>query len=131
MGCDIEVVLEKKFEGKWVGCRTFENLPIRYNDNIATVTTRNYRRFARLAGVRGDGPKPLGLPEDMSDLTRMLVSDIFYCFSYMDLIDANDIFFQTESGPLSPASPGKYLRSMFGVYKDEVERYRIVFWFVG
>lgn len=33
---------------------------------------RNYRQFAALAGVRGEGPEPRGLPNDVCEATRYL-----------------------------------------------------------
>lgn len=79
MGCDIHIVVEYKHKGKWVGVRTDQSVPIKpYNNkdwdfNTPAVGQRDYGFFARLAGVRGKGPAPKGIPKDASDLTRLLV----------------------------------------------------------
>lgn len=38
------------------------------------LSRRDYEFFARLAGVRGDGPEPNGVPPDVSALTQRCVS---------------------------------------------------------
>ncbi len=37
----------------------------------ASITNRNYELFAKLAGVRGEGPEPNGVPQDVSQLARV------------------------------------------------------------
>ncbi|WP_454627697.1 hypothetical protein [Bradyrhizobium cenepequi] len=88
MGCDIHPVLEKKWthpktgETKWVGQHAFPYVTIKevWKDGAVVATnvwhspraqSRDYGLFAKLAGVRGDGPDPRGYPEDVSDLTLM------------------------------------------------------------
>ena len=88
MGCDIHWVIEKKrsaiyedlSEG-WVGVAMKYHtpaLPIQAEvpDSFVgfsrpLISDRNYAFFAALAGVRGDGPDPRGLPADISDLAKM------------------------------------------------------------
>ena len=60
MGCDIHGWQEVKVNGNWVGIGPLSS----------ESTRRNYERFARLAGVRGDGPEAKGVPSDMSESTR-------------------------------------------------------------
>ena len=43
-------------------------------DNPQT-STRNYERFAALAGVRGAGPPAHGLPKDISESAQMFVDE--------------------------------------------------------
>jgi len=82
MGCDIHMVLEQKYEGEWVGIHAYPHLdtaafsaiPERIRGRSwAVVTSRNYELFGKLAGVRTPGPAPLGIPEDVSQLSRALI----------------------------------------------------------
>ena len=92
MGCDIHWVLEQKFYDKWVGIYATGVTPlpkgsIRQNgvsesilvnadtDYYPTLRSRYYDWFAKLAGVRGDGPSALGMPADASDLSQALARD--------------------------------------------------------
>ena len=83
MGADIHMILELKVDDKWVGlhnyphinteavqCENGENKP-RYV--FWKATNRNYELFSEIAGVRGEGPPPRGMPLDMSDLARMYI----------------------------------------------------------
>jgi hypothetical protein len=84
MGCDIHVVLEtKRTEGisspKWIGTNAYNVIPslgISCDDTETwfywRIAGRNYGFFSQLAGVRGEGPKPRGLPEDVSDMALWL-----------------------------------------------------------
>lgn len=63
MGCDIHAHVEVKVSGKW-------------EHYSAPVVDRNYRLFARMAGVRSNGDEepvaePRGIPDDISLITRM------------------------------------------------------------
>jgi hypothetical protein len=82
MGCDIHLVLEKKWNDRWVGVTDFPYIPVQVYGGAPDykvvrgyphydVRHRDYDLFARLAGVRGRGPEPLGIPDDASDLARM------------------------------------------------------------
>jgi hypothetical protein len=81
MGCDIHIVIEQKWRDRWVGVRTSQGFVTggyAGEENswaYPALGGRNYAFFARLAGVRGDGPPPLGIPSDASDLTLMQVLD--------------------------------------------------------
>jgi len=74
MGCDIHYTIEEKHNDKWVGvyCSDF----VKY-DKRMPAANRFYSFFAALAGVRAeDGDnirKPQGLPEDLSDLSKVMV----------------------------------------------------------
>jgi hypothetical protein len=93
MGCDIHMVLEKKFNDKWVGLHAYPSVSTDaveiYLKNEGAISKtkstidwlpfkvgrRNYGLFAALAGVRGDSPfghELLGLPDDASDLAACL-----------------------------------------------------------
>ncbi len=86
MGCDIHWIIEKRntesgLDDVWVGvatnCNTpalpvSANLPDEYNTLTQPIYSgRDYAFFAALAGVRGDGPDPRGVPPDASTLARM------------------------------------------------------------
>lgn len=71
MGCDIHGTIEWKpddpvYGGRWVAVSKLTN----------EGRWRNYKRFAALAGVRGDGPEANGAPPDMSDSTRLELDDM-------------------------------------------------------
>jgi hypothetical protein len=94
MGCDIHMVVERRWRDRWIGLHAFpymtggiwfHELGLDYNSEDGKrvhaqleagvsvkwpARDRNYELFAALAGVRGDGPKARGLPDDMSDLAR-------------------------------------------------------------
>ncbi len=103
MGADIHFTIEHRdpHDGLgWVGVFWSDapHSPRRYNMNfVDDVTTKNnpeeylrrldhgvhpfgllgrrdYQFFARLAGVRGDGPEPNGVPPDASALTQRCIS---------------------------------------------------------
>ena len=89
MGCDIHFVVERKSKGlnRWIGVWSSGSSP-RFPSDISmaallaeeptnlwvyrniVLKDRNYAFFAALAGVRGDGPDPAGLPEDVSELAQ-------------------------------------------------------------
>ena len=82
MGCDIHFVLEvHNPQYGWVGLFATDmalGLPPwsrRDGVKIWNLADRDYAFFANLAGVRGEGPDPLGLPEDASAMTRCFVDD--------------------------------------------------------
>ena len=93
MGCDIHMVLEKKFNDKWVGLHAYPSVSTKAvsiysksGEGIAIhkqpldhipfkADERNYTLFGALAGVRNDSPfghTDLGLPDDVSDLAACL-----------------------------------------------------------
>lgn len=85
MGCDIHWVVEQKYEDRWIGIATGEcSVRVPIDGKTSTIgqyryaySDRNYEFFGRLAGVRTDGPEPLGLPNDFSDLSKMVLDDDF------------------------------------------------------
>jgi len=88
MGCDIHGWVEKRAADKWVA---FSELKDR---------GRNYERFANLAGVRGAGPEPKGIPPDASDTVKLRIerdgSD-GHSHSFLGIEDAYKIFRSTTS----------------------------------
>ena len=160
MGCDIHMVLEKKDKDRdrWVGIHNYPHINIHaYTGGIPDqimgkawprILGRNYDLFAKLAGVRGDGPDPLGVPEDVSDLAAMEIagwSGDGHSHSYLSLAEFTRRY-STTDGAISDAAidrlqgnKGRKNRETFctGGYNfhDYVESFnaeqdaRIVFWF--
>ena len=141
MGCDIHLVLERKHGERWIAVDTFCGHDIdNRTDNLdwaaPAATARNYKRFAALAGVRGNGPSPHGVPNNASETTKFLVEnygDDGHSHSYLSLEKAIKIFAETEYWrDFEP--PEHYHRKypsnfFFGVETDNVYEYRLVFWF--
>lgn len=92
MGCDIHFVLEYQPEGEgtaWVGVYSSDATPPMVTQlpgdeptgdsfvatwrRMPAFKDRHYGFFAALAGVRGEGPAPVGLPADRSSLTQVLI----------------------------------------------------------
>lgn len=87
MGCDIHWVLEQKHGDKWIGIRSNgtpssstsqelynwlsgESTDVNpYKHESEFWDGRSYSFFAKLAGVRGEGPDPNGVPDDASDMS--------------------------------------------------------------
>jgi len=90
MGCDIHVHLERKVTipsrgiDCWQTVNQFTGIPVEGMLNVppelskenygpahmwSKVEDRNYDLFASLAGVRGEGPHPKGIPDDIAPLT--------------------------------------------------------------
>ena len=71
MGADIHTFIEYKIgDGPWFPDRHHAIDPEFKEDGVNTCDDggRNYYLFAALAGVRGEGPEPKGLPNDISHL---------------------------------------------------------------
>jgi len=128
MGCDIHLTLETKVKDKWIMVNRLTD----YNK----VKGRNYRRFAALAGVRGDGPDALGIPEDVSESTQLAIDEWGvdgHSHSYMDVVDALPIFKETEYDREGPNERDLMLPYYyyFDINESNIkpDMYRIVFWF--
>lgn len=138
MGCDIHLVLEERDPDLgWVGVNTFAGT--NGNDYHSPIARdRNYRLFAALAGVRGEGPEPRGIPDSASSTTRLLVKQWGgdgHSHSWLPLAEAVPLFNKRwyEEGetakdpkPYRDGYPSSY---WFGVESDNIENYRLVFWF--
>jgi hypothetical protein len=88
MGCDIHGWVEKKKDQNngWVAVCKLKN------------DDRNYDRFAKLAGVRGDGPEPNGIPQDVAETTKLDIDSWDadgHSHTYLPLKDALKIFAET------------------------------------
>lgn len=100
------------------------------------ATARNYKRFAAVASVRGEGDLvPLGIPDDISESGRLFVNQLGtdgHSHSYMPLRQAFDIFKQTEELPLNKDYADFYLSDYFQIEEDgnlDINAMRIVFYF--
>ena len=90
MGCDIHIFLERRVENRWIMVNEI---------NEPQTTSRNYQRFAALAGVRGDGPKPRGIPDDVSESVKLHISDWGgdgHSHSCLGIMEATRIFASTD-----------------------------------
>ena len=128
MGCDIHGWIERKVGNKWVAV----------SELTERGRFRNYRRFAALAGVRGDGPAAVGVPSDVSDTAKYWIE--YYgadghSHSCMSLSRALDVFFSTDMGQTdSMLGSDRFFFDYFGldVYggeNDPIGDFRLVFWF--
>jgi hypothetical protein len=103
------------------------------------ATTRNYARFAALAGVRGEGPAPRGIPGDVSETTQYLIDEWGedgHSHSWLELDEAVKIFVETGSDEKEVGEDPPYWRKwpysfFFDVDEEKATEhdYRIVFWF--
>jgi hypothetical protein len=135
MGCDIHLVVERRAFGKWVGVRTFQHFhDLDGKVCISAVETRNYARFAKLAGVRGDGPPANGAPNDMSDLSRLLIEQYGrdgHHHSHMSAERFAQIVLETAGNPSTFAQqdPVSYYFRLISDIDGPASDYRVVFWF--
>lgn len=126
MGCDIHIAVEKRVGSKWVMVNR-----IVYPE---TAAYRNYKRFASLAGVRGDGPEPRGLPDDISESSQLFVDEFGedgHSHSWLPIKEAAYIFSKTsqrmeDDNDYAKEYPISYY---FDVEESEADNYRIVFFF--
>ncbi len=141
MGCDIHGVIERKWNGRWVGWRTLDhihtNRPKKTGDHLSCFQTpaaldRNYERFAALAGVRGDGPEARGLPDDASETSKARFEiDGDHTPSWLSLDDACRIFSETEYVELDDFDKKYPEYFYFGIEESDGPKsdFRLVFWF--
>ena len=130
MGTHIRTMLEKEINGEWV----LVHVP-HWN---APAECRNYDRFAKLAGVRGDGPAPKGAPSDISKGAQYRLgkygSDA-HSVSYDTLIRFLDVCKETErdsTWDYSSYKTSDFCEHYLGIGFDKDERvddFRVVYWF--
>ncbi len=160
MGADIHMYLEKKLRNKeWATVQTFTPISKRalglesdrgYDWLFFVVEQRNYALFAKLAGVRGEGPKPLGVPEDASALfkeyARGWSADAHshsWCTAtdfvarFLDTLDKDDPIVKAYAGWVLQAGHGNAVLTFLDNYcgirinegRDKADDYRFVFFF--
>ena len=145
MGCDIHAVVEVQVHDRWVTVNTLSHHHGRFNDgafSTPAATERNYRRFAALAGVRGEGPAPRGLPDDISETAQFIVDEWGadgHSHSWLPLEEAARIFAETsrqvkedeEADAITMHRLKRPSDFYFEVDEDHLKErdYRLVFWF--
>jgi hypothetical protein len=139
MGCDIHGLVERKVNGKWICWRTLNPVhtsrPDEHGSSFASpaALSRNYERFAALAGVRGDGPDARGLPDDATDTaTHLFETEEGHTPSWLPLQEATDIFLATERYDLREFDRKYPAYYYFGVESESdgpLSDFRLVFWF--
>lgn len=139
MGCDIHLVLERKYGLKWIAVDTFAGHECghgRTSYASPIARDRNYERFGALANVRGDGPAPRGAPADISETTAMLLEDWegdAHSTSWLTLNEAATVFLATERGEIGDFAKQYPQSHYFGIDESSDrhsrEKYRLVFWF--
>lgn len=139
MGCDIHFVVEEKMGNDWVGVYTTENRFSWVNNDdgpaIHLMSRRNYAFFSALAGVRGPGPDPNGLPFDASQLTCRLVAywdGDGHSHGHCSLSDFA-LKWEFTRHPLSESATnvllGKQRTPEQILEEGNLENYRVCFWF--
>ena len=153
MGADIHIYAEKKLKnGDWSTFSTFPTISLRaYGVPVeegksdtawSMVGNRNYSFFAALAGVRGHGPEPLGIPDDVSPLVLEEYEgwgedahSASWCLAEEFLHIYLEHKFPEEAVQLvgGHTTKERLLSQHFGmdVWSDEdsMDNYRFVFWF--
>jgi hypothetical protein len=152
MGADIHIVIEKRWRGKWVGVRTDYGLsadsyiPDVNNKSVwPAVGRRDYNFFARLAGVRGVGPAPNGVPPDASDMAQMHIEHWGmdgHSHSHLPLREFairwcadNQEFMARLTAEQLAGDDSSYTTLLYAASiqmcddPDDADEYRVVFWF--
>ncbi len=136
MGCDIHMVVEERVApGWWTPVRMMYAFNSVYKTEHGSrfaspmSCSRNYERFAALAGVRGDGPEAVGFPDDVSPATRHFLENHGgdHTPSWLPLQEALKRFVETEHYELEDFDK-KYPASFyFFLDDDDLSKYRLVF----
>lgn len=123
MGCDIHLYVEKKHKDKWV----------MVHEVRGEGRQRNYRRFASIAGVRGDGPEPKGLPLDVSESVSMHADDWDgdgHSHSWLPMAEAIQAWQQPHFPDDKPVEWPLWHHFEIDNGDDaDLSEYRVVFWF--
>ena len=146
MGCDIHAIVEQQTDGgKWVTVNTLSCFVAQRRKDadrdwaFPAALERNYMRFAALAGVRGHGPGPRGVPADVSETGRFRIAawnGDAHSHSWLTIVEASKIFADTEHWSEEEENPQSFARSFhacffFGVECEDIDKHRLVFWFSG
>lgn len=142
MGCDIHFVIEEYFLDRWVGVYATDTRllrPKRPDERsipvVCLMNHRNYQFFAALAGVRGDGPDPNGLPNDASELTQILVSywdGDGHSHGHCSLVEFTEKWERARFPTNESAAKsllGEHRRAEEIFEQSNLENYRVCFWF--
>lgn len=109
-------------------------------DRLPVFTQRDYAFFAALAGVRGDGPEPKGMPQDASELAKYMIEkdgDDGHSHSWDSLEDFVRKWILSLEDEVTASAIADQLRGgdgllcyLAGVWdKEELTNYRVVYWF--
>lgn len=131
MGCDIHMTVEEKINNKWVTTHIPSGFSRADRWREPACLDRNYQRFSALAGVRGEGPTPLGIPVDASETTLALIDQWGvdgHSHSYLRLDEATQIFMDTSNPQLDKFNAMYPIEHFFVGCTYDAER-RLVFWF--
>jgi hypothetical protein len=136
MGCDIHTHVERydPVTEQWVGIKT--------TGYEAKAQGRDYELFAKLAGVRGNGPEPRGMPDDISPYVRWELESWeadAHSHSWCPLLDFITIGEGTPLPKIKDIStkvyewfhinlPERYTDKEVDILKLQTG-YRVVFWF--
>jgi len=141
MGCDIHLHIEIKINNEWHHYNHPNGL------YAGTENRRNYKLFAKMAGVRNYEPlvpicQPKGLPEDITFITRFDWSkDNYHDESWFNLEEIRELNEWWEEQPeFNPQNPESHFEEYFGylfgnVHCEEtlklnnIQDVRFVFWF--
>lgn len=151
MGCDIHFVVEglRNADGvdKWVGeigssgISAWLPYKLRKEVPILNCKDRNYYFFGLLAGVRAPGPEPLGAPPDISDMAFAEIDrwgrnghSHSYCTlrefvtKYLASMDISKAAADKLEGK-DPVLEFLQADTSFQYDPDDIDLYRVVFWF--
>lgn len=160
MGTDIHLYVEKKLpDGDWVFIQDLNKTIIAeglagtegMGNNRAfywKASSRNYNMFSLLAGVRGPGPDPKGLPTDVSSYVwyehECMGSDA-HSASWSTPLEFMEAYIQSHSiddehSPMDKyvqvritdgvqRAVGKFMYEMCSVDMDDNLEHRFVYWF--
>jgi hypothetical protein len=129
MGCDIHIHIEYKVgDAPWKADKFHEPYEEDGYSWVKAFGSRNYRLFANLAGVRGSGPEPKGLPEDVSDVIK-LASDKWdidaHSHSYHDLDDFIEICINSGVKLDEPVHWDKTYTELINTATEKVKKYKL------
>lgn len=127
MGCDIHVMIERKFDNRWINVDNWRVNPYkgeegeRDMEQVPVFHDRNYELFSFLADVRNYGNNPCfgfdrGFPKDASEETR---NEYERWGS-----DAHTPGYATLAELKEKASTVKEVRREGAVLKEQADRYR-------
>jgi hypothetical protein len=160
MGADIHLFAEKRLHtGEWAAVQTFSPINRKavgldvtrpYDWLFFIVEERNYALFAKLAGVRGNGPQAKGVPDDASPLYRDYVDSWVsdghshsWCTAtefvarFLETLDVGDPIVKAYASWVLEAGHGNAVLTFLDNYcgvrinegRDKADDYRFVFFF--